>query len=56
MLEFCEKCGSIMLPSKDIKNKFLVCNLCNYKKVISEKIEDSYIFNKEIEHQEKIHI
>jgi hypothetical protein len=39
-----------MLPSKDSEEYVLVCTICDKKKVISEEIEESYTFNKEIEH------
>ena len=29
MVEFCEKCGGMMLPSKDKDKKILVCNSCD---------------------------
>ena len=54
MVEFCRKCGGMMLPSKkDEKQngiKLLVCNLCDNKKLVSEELADSYTFNKEINH------
>jgi len=56
ILKFCEKCGSMMRPSKDSEDRVLICTLCNNVVEISEKIEDSYIFHEEIDHQEKIDI
>jgi DNA-directed RNA polymerase subunit M/transcription elongation factor TFIIS len=49
LFEFCEKCGSVMPPSKNRGKNLLICNLCNNEKKIREKIENSYIFHKEIE-------
>jgi DNA-directed RNA polymerase subunit M/transcription elongation factor TFIIS len=54
MLEFCNKCGSILRPSKDNKTKVLICSLCNNVVEISDEIEKSYIFHEEINHQEEI--
>jgi DNA-directed RNA polymerase subunit M/transcription elongation factor TFIIS len=56
MLEFCEKCGSMMIPSKDNNDNILICSLCNNVVEVSEEIEDSYTFHKEIDHQEKLRI
>jgi DNA-directed RNA polymerase subunit M/transcription elongation factor TFIIS len=53
ILEFCDKCGSMMLPSTDEEDNNLICNLCKNKKVISNEIRDSYIFHKEIHYQEE---
>jgi DNA-directed RNA polymerase subunit M/transcription elongation factor TFIIS len=44
MFEFCEKCGSMMLPSKDSEDNVLICSLCNNVINVSEEIKDSYIF------------
>ena len=37
-IEFCKKCGSIMLPEKKMKNVYLKCRKCGYevKKVIKD--------------------
>jgi len=56
MLEFCEKCGSMLRPSKDSKDHILICTLCNNVVEISEEMEGSYIFHEEIDHQEEIKI
>ena len=44
MFEFCEKCGSIMMPSKEDNKEFLECMLCKHKKEITEEIHESYVF------------
>ena len=44
MFVFCEKCGSIMLPSKDENESTLECSLCTQKKKITEEIHESYVF------------
>jgi DNA-directed RNA polymerase subunit M/transcription elongation factor TFIIS len=49
VFEFCDKCGSIMLPAKKREENLLICNLCDYEKRITTSIEDSYTFHKEIE-------
>ena len=38
-----------MLPSKNREKNLLICNLCRDEKKVTEKIEDSYTFHKEIE-------
>jgi len=50
MVEFCEKCGGMMLPSKDKDKKILVCNSCAQTKPLEENLIDSYTFTKEIYH------
>ncbi len=50
MVEFCEKCGGMMLPSKVKDKKILVCNSCAQTKSLEGDFIDSYIFNKEICH------
>ena len=44
LFEFCEKCGSIMLPAKDGDDSLLECSLCLCKKIITEEIHEEYIF------------
>lgn len=44
MLKFCNDCGAIMLPSKNKKEKVLVCSLCKKTKHIDEDIIASYTF------------
>ena len=44
LFEFCEKCGSIMMPSKEDEREFLVCTLCKHQKEITEEIHESYVF------------
>ncbi|TFG16947.1 MAG: hypothetical protein EU531_04770 [Promethearchaeota archaeon] len=56
MLEFCEKCGSMLRPSKDSEDHVLICKICNNVVEVSEEIEDSYTFHKEIDHQKEIKI
>lgn len=51
MVEFCKKCDGMMLPSKDRKNKNLVCNSCGHTEPIEKKDIESYIFITEISHQ-----
>jgi DNA-directed RNA polymerase subunit M/transcription elongation factor TFIIS len=50
MVEFCEKCGGMMLPLKKEGENVLSCNLCDNFKPISKEIVDSYKFIKEIIH------
>lgn len=52
MVEFCDNCGSILMPSKHKGKKVLVCNLCNKIIPLDEDLKDSYIFSEEIEHPE----
>ena len=46
MVKFCPKCGSILIPKKIGKDKYLVCPKCGYK----EKLRSS----KEVTLKEKI--
>jgi len=50
MVEFCEKCGGMMRPTKDKDQKILVCNSCAQIKPLKEDFIDSYTINKEIYH------
>lgn len=50
MVEFCEKYGGMMLPSKDKDKKILVCNSYAQTKSLEDDFIDSYIFHKEIYH------
>jgi len=50
MVEFCEKCDGMMLPSKDRNNTSLVCNSCGHTKPLEKKNIESYKFNTEIYH------
>jgi DNA-directed RNA polymerase subunit M/transcription elongation factor TFIIS len=50
LLEFCDKCGGILLPSKKKVKKVLRCNLCGNIKPIPKKLKNSYKINKEIYH------
>ncbi len=52
ILEFCDKCGSMMLPSKNDEINVLECILCKNKKPISKQIRESYKFHKEIDQEE----
>jgi len=51
MVEFCKKCGGMMLPSKDKNKKVLICNLCGTTKPLEADIIDSYTYITEIDHQ-----
>jgi DNA-directed RNA polymerase subunit M/transcription elongation factor TFIIS len=37
-MEFCEKCGSLMIVEKKRKHTFLVCKRCGWKKKSTGKI------------------
>ena len=50
MVEFCEKCGSMMLPTNENGKKQLRCNLCNHIKPITGNLINKYVYNKEISH------
>ncbi|MFW9867668.1 MAG: hypothetical protein ACFFEN_16355 [Candidatus Thorarchaeota archaeon] len=50
MVEFCDNCGGMMLPSKGKKEKILVCNLCGQTKTLDEDIIESYTYTREIDH------
>ena len=40
-IEFCKKCGSIMLPEKKTKNTYLKCRKCGYE--IKKNVKDMRI-------------
>ncbi|MFW9876998.1 MAG: hypothetical protein ACFFG0_28215 [Candidatus Thorarchaeota archaeon] len=42
MVEFCEKCGCMMLPSKQREEKRLICNFCNFNKEIHHSPEEEF--------------
>ncbi|MFX1420052.1 MAG: hypothetical protein ACFE9N_14130 [Promethearchaeota archaeon] len=50
MVEFCEICGGMMLPSKDKNEIFLVCNSCGQTKPLEKDVINSYKFSTEIYH------
>ncbi|MFX1572923.1 MAG: hypothetical protein ACFFB0_09245 [Promethearchaeota archaeon] len=50
MVEFCENCNGMMLPSKDKTKKVLICNLCGKSKPLEADIIESYVYIKEIDH------
>ncbi|MFX1313984.1 MAG: hypothetical protein ACFFHD_15440 [Promethearchaeota archaeon] len=50
MVEFCENCDGMMLPSKDKNKNILVCNSCGQSKPLEKDLIKSYKFNKEIYH------
>ena len=52
IFEFCDKCGSILVPSKKKEKDVLVCNLCNNITPLDEDLRNSYVFSEEIEHAE----
>jgi DNA-directed RNA polymerase subunit M/transcription elongation factor TFIIS len=50
MVEFCEKCGNMLLPSKDENgNKILKCR-CGWTKIADEIQEEQYKVKTTIEH------
>ena len=50
MVEFCNKCGGVMLPSTIQERKALKCIKCGSLRHISEKHYDSYIISKAVKH------
>ncbi len=51
MFEFCEKCGGILIPSKNENENVLICNSCGQSIPLEREIIESYIFHTEIDHQ-----
>jgi DNA-directed RNA polymerase subunit M/transcription elongation factor TFIIS len=51
-MEFCEKCGSLMLPSEKDGKKIFKCK-CGHTKSFSEDQEDSYRVSTKIKHDFK---
>ena len=58
-MEFCPKCGGMMLPFKeeiiieDLK-EYLRCNSCGYTKDISEDTKDEYYVGKKVESEDTV--
>ena len=50
MVEFCEKCGGMLLPSRENNTTILKCNLCGKVKSINDDLKEEYTFKKTIEH------
>ena len=50
MVEFCEKCGGMFLPHREINTTVLKCNLCGKIKSINNDLKEEYTFRKTIEH------
>ena len=56
-MEYCPRCGSLMIPHKGEGKVVLKCTVCGYTKDLREgKAEGKYTFRKRIEHkpEEKI--
>ena len=49
-MEFCGKCGGMMLPSKDKEQKILICNACGKNIPLENEMIDAYKFHKKITH------
>ncbi|MFX1524574.1 MAG: hypothetical protein ACFFCC_13785 [Promethearchaeota archaeon] len=50
MVEFCEICGGMLLPSKKKDKKVLVCNSCAQIKTLEKEDVESYTFHSKISH------
>jgi DNA-directed RNA polymerase subunit M/transcription elongation factor TFIIS len=50
MVEFCEKCGGMLFPSKNTNETVLICNSCGEIIPLEEEMKDSYKSSKEIPH------
>jgi DNA-directed RNA polymerase subunit M/transcription elongation factor TFIIS len=50
MVEFCEKCGGMLFPSKNEIEAVLICNSCGESISLKSDMKNSYISNKEIHH------
>jgi DNA-directed RNA polymerase subunit M len=51
-MEFCEKCGSLMKPTKEDKGSFLVCSSCGKKVKLTKTKSKAYTLTRKIEHKE----
>jgi len=51
-MEFCPKCGGLMIPRRSGDKVILVCISCGFSRETSSK-ESSYVFRRRIEHTEK---
>ena len=54
MFEFCDKCGSILVPSKKNEKDVLVCKLCNNVIPLDKDLRNSYVYSEEIEHPKSV--
>lgn len=55
-MEFCPKCGSLMMPKRSGDSVFLICSRCGFSREVSSKgsvEESSYIFRRRIKHTVK---
>ena len=51
MVEFCDKCGGMLLSSKDEQgNKTFKCRSCGWTKPIDASSEEEYKMKKKVEH------
>jgi DNA-directed RNA polymerase subunit M len=49
-MEFCEKCGSLMKPTREEKSAFLVCSSCGKKVKLTKSKSKAYTITRKIEH------
>lgn len=56
MVEFCEKCGAMLVPHKEINITVLKCNICGKEKSINDEIKEEYYVRRNIEHQKDLEI
>lgn len=49
-MEFCEKCDSLMKPTKENKSTFLVCANCSKKVKLTKAKSKDYTLTRKIKH------
>lgn len=49
MMEFCPKCGKLLIPKKKAKSKILVCAKCGYEDKLGEG--EGYEVQDKVEHK-----
>jgi len=49
-MEFCEKCGSLMKPTREEKLSFLVCSSCGKKVKLTKSKSKDYTITRKIKH------
>jgi DNA-directed RNA polymerase subunit M/transcription elongation factor TFIIS len=51
MFEFCDKCGGILIPTKDEDENILICKSCGRSIPLESEVIESYVFHTKIDHQ-----
>ncbi|TFG24398.1 MAG: hypothetical protein EU529_04320 [Promethearchaeota archaeon] len=49
-MEFCDKCGGLLMPESENGKTFLECRYCDERRPLTEEIVDSYSSTLNISH------